>query len=250
MRGYWTAGIHGGRRGHGVRPGPVRGRRHARGRDAVAVHAQLVPPLAAELEQGEAADPRPRRSAAATRCCSRRRRTSPRTARRQGASPPTTCAGRVRRRASPTPRLRLKPLDTWTPEGAEGAGGCASSHYFTTRGDGLTVNAFYGQGVRFLDTSNPRDIRQVGYFVNADSNTWAAYFHDGYVFVTDFSAAASTSCASRARRSVADGAGTAAEDRADRPALPPRCLRRALPAAPHYVTVAATEAVAARPASF
>ncbi|MEA2125244.1 MAG: hypothetical protein QOI80_2026 [Solirubrobacteraceae bacterium] len=85
-----------------------------------------------------------------------------------------------------SPTGRLKPLDTWTPEQEEGSTGCASSHYFASRGDGLTVNAFYTQGVRFLDTSDPRHIRQVGYFVNPDSDTWAAYWHDGYVFVTDF----------------------------------------------------------------
>jgi hypothetical protein len=81
---------------------------------------------------------------------------------------------------------RLKPLDTWTPKDEKGSTGCASSHYFASRGDGLTVNAFYTQGVRFLDTSDPRNIRQVGYFVNGDSDTWAAYWHNGYVFVTDF----------------------------------------------------------------
>ena len=80
----------------------------------------------------------------------------------------------------------MKALDTWTPEKQEGSTGCASSHYFTSRGDGITANAFYTQGVRFLDTSNPRDIRQVGYFVNSDSDTWAAYWHKGYVFVADF----------------------------------------------------------------
>ncbi|MDX6664788.1 MAG: hypothetical protein QOG68_994, partial [Solirubrobacteraceae bacterium] len=80
---------------------------------------------------------------------------------------------------------RLKPLDTWTPEKQEGASGCDSSHYFTSRGDGITANAFYTQGVRFLDTRDPANIRQVGYFVNADSNTWAAYWHKGYVFVAD-----------------------------------------------------------------
>lgn len=83
------------------------------------------------------------------------------------------------------PTARLKALDTWTPEAQDGSTGCASSHYFASRGDGITVNAFYTQGVRFLDTRNPRDIKQVGYFVNPDANTWAAYWHDGYVFVTD-----------------------------------------------------------------
>ena len=50
--------------GHGLRPGPVRGRRLARGRDPVALHAQRLPPLAAELEQGEARMPQ---AAAASR---------------------------------------------------------------------------------------------------------------------------------------------------------------------------------------
>jgi hypothetical protein len=80
---------------------------------------------------------------------------------------------------------RMKVLGTWTPESQPGSTGCASSHYFTSRGDGITANAFYTQGVRFLDTSDPTHIRQVGYFANADSNTWAAYWHKGYVFVAD-----------------------------------------------------------------
>jgi hypothetical protein len=79
----------------------------------------------------------------------------------------------------------MKPLDTWTPERQPGSTGCASAHYFTSRADGITVNAFYEQGVRFLDTSDPTDIRQVGYFVNSDSNTWAAYWHKGLVYVAD-----------------------------------------------------------------
>jgi hypothetical protein len=81
---------------------------------------------------------------------------------------------------------RMRVLDTWTPEKAEGSTGCASSHYFTSRGDGITANAFYTQGVRFLDTSNPRDIRQVGYWAPADADTWAAYWHKGAVYVADF----------------------------------------------------------------
>ena len=82
---------------------------------------------------------------------------------------------------------RLKVLDTWTPEKAPGATGCDSAHYFTDRGDGLTANAFYSQGTRFLDVRNPRDIRQVGYFRPDDANTWAAYWRPGgYVFVADF----------------------------------------------------------------
>ena len=83
--------------------------------------------------------------------------------------------------------FRMKELDTWTPEDAPGGTGCDSAHYFTDRGDGLTANAFYTQGTRFLDVRNPRDIRQVGYFRPDDANTWAAYWRPGgYVFVADF----------------------------------------------------------------
>ena len=80
---------------------------------------------------------------------------------------------------------RMKVLDTWTPQDQEGASGCASAHYFTSRGDGIFANAFYEQGVRFLDVSNPRDIRQIGWYRPEDSNTWAAYWHDGLVYVAD-----------------------------------------------------------------
>ena len=81
---------------------------------------------------------------------------------------------------------RMRVLDTWTPEHQDGSSGCDSSHYFTSRGDGITANAFYTQGVRFLDTSNPTDIRQVGYWRPADTDVWAAYWHNGYVYVADF----------------------------------------------------------------
>jgi hypothetical protein len=83
--------------------------------------------------------------------------------------------------------FRLKVLDTWTPEKQPGSSGCGSSHYFTDRGDGITANAFYGQGTRFLDVRNPKDIRQVAYYRPDDANTWAAYWRPGgYVFVADF----------------------------------------------------------------
>jgi hypothetical protein len=81
---------------------------------------------------------------------------------------------------------RMTALDTWTPENAEGAAGCASAHYFSSRGDGIFANAFYEQGVRFLDVSDPGDIRQVGWYRPSDSNTWAAYWRQGLVYVADF----------------------------------------------------------------
>ena len=81
--------------------------------------------------------------------------------------------------------FRMDVLDTWTPEAAEGATGCASAHYFEDRGDGLLAYAFYGQGLRLLDVSDPGDIRQVGYFRPDDASAWAGYWHDGYLYVAD-----------------------------------------------------------------
>jgi len=80
---------------------------------------------------------------------------------------------------------RMTALDTWTPENAEGADGCESAHYFASRGDGVFANAFYGQGVRFLDVSDPKDIRQIGFWRPSGANTWAPYWHKGKVYVAD-----------------------------------------------------------------
>jgi LVIVD repeat len=88
-------------------------------------------------------------------------------------------------RDTATTKNRMHVLDTWTPEHQAGTSGCASSHYFTSRGDGVFANAFYEQGVRFLDVSNPSDIRQVGWYRPDDANTWAAYWHGGLVYVAD-----------------------------------------------------------------
>ena len=90
-------------------------------------------------------------------------------------------------RSTPAKPYRMKVLDTWTPEDQPGGKGCDSAHYFSDRGDGITANAFYSQGTRFLDVRNPRDIKQIGYYRPDDANTWAAYWRPGgYVFVADF----------------------------------------------------------------
>ncbi|HEX9374622.1 MAG TPA: hypothetical protein VGB19_00045 [Actinomycetota bacterium] len=109
--------------------------------------------------------------------------------------------------------FRLRVLDTWTPEKQEGSSGCDSAHYFTDRGDGLLAYAFYTQGTRFIDVSDPRDIRQVGYYRPDDANTWAAYWHDGYVFIADFTRGVDVIrfTGSRAARTVAAPAGGATQ---------------------------------------
>ena len=84
-------------------------------------------------------------------------------------------------------QFRMTTLDTWTPEDQEGSTGCASAHYFDDRGDGLLAYSFYGQGTRFLDVSDPRDIRQVGYFRPNGGSSFATYWRDDLVYIADSS---------------------------------------------------------------
>ncbi|HEX9822978.1 MAG TPA: hypothetical protein VGB51_01100 [Actinomycetota bacterium] len=88
-------------------------------------------------------------------------------------------------RSTPTAKFRMRVLDTWTPQGAEGSTGCASAHYMADRGDGVLAYAFYGQGTRFLDVSNPKDITQIGYYRPNGASTWAPYWHNGEVYIAD-----------------------------------------------------------------
>lgn len=97
---------------------------------------------------------------------------------------------------------RMKALDTFhpfidTPETANPSAGC-SAHYFEIKGPMLGAG-WYGQGLRLLDISNARDVRQVGYFRvtgtgtdNPSSNSWDMEFKDGgkkgdYAYLFDMS---------------------------------------------------------------
>lgn len=68
-------------------------------------------------------------------------------------------------------------LDTWETElqiagVANTAVNWCSAHYFTEKNDLIAI-AWYEQGVRILDVSDPRDIQQVGYFVHPGQDTWS-----------------------------------------------------------------------------
>lgn len=77
---------------------------------------------------------------------------------------------------------RLTLLDQWTTElnelanqtGRSPATGLCSAHWFD-EARGVLAQGWYDQGVRFMDISNPRDIRQIGYWVTAGT-FWAAYY--------------------------------------------------------------------------
>ena len=60
----------------------------------------------------------------------------------------------------------------------------------------MVAIAFYGQGVRVLDLSDPTNPTQVGYIripsqtapnpVSGANNASAAYWHNGYIYVADY----------------------------------------------------------------
>lgn len=88
---------------------------------------------------------------------------------------------------------RVEKLDTYHLErGApipedrkqQGVVSC-SSHYFSHRADGIVAVGWYEQGTRFLDVSDPRNIRSVGYFLPALGEAFAAYWNGDYVYSFD-----------------------------------------------------------------
>ena len=51
---------------------------------------------------------------------------------------------------------------------------------------GATVAyAWYGEGTRFLDISDPRHPKQIAYWRPDDTLVWASYFRGGYVYTAD-----------------------------------------------------------------
>jgi hypothetical protein len=98
--------------------------------------------------------------------------------------------------STPENPYRMKALDTFHPaqdsgEAIDPSLGC-SAHYFELSGSTLGV-AWYGQGLRLLDVSNARDVRQIGYYrvtgtdaqTNPTSNSWDLAWYGRYVFLFD-----------------------------------------------------------------
>lgn len=70
---------------------------------------------------------------------------------------------------------RARPLDSFSVERDRRAREACSAHYFDHR-DGLVAAGFYQQGLRILDVSRPRRIRQVGFHVPGSPMAWGALF--------------------------------------------------------------------------
>ena len=98
--------------------------------------------------------------------------------------------------STPAAPYRMTPLDTFHP--AQDAGettgttGC-SAHYFELKGSMLGA-AWYNQGLRLVDVSNARNVRQVGYYrvtgtgpENPTSNSWDVEWRGNLVYLFDMS---------------------------------------------------------------
>ena len=96
--------------------------------------------------------------------------------------------------STPAAPYRMKPLDTWhpaqdTPETVSGDTSC-SAHYFELQKSTL-AQAWYAQGLRLIDVSNARDVRQVGYYrvstgdTTTDSNSWDVAWRGNLVYLFD-----------------------------------------------------------------
>jgi len=80
-------------------------------------------------------------------------------------------------------QMRIELLDRFTvgmgtlPDAKPAGAVACSSHWFDWHDD-VVANGWYEQGVRFLDVSDPRDIRQIGYYMPAVTEAWGARFHE------------------------------------------------------------------------
>ncbi len=97
-------------------------------------------------------------------------------------------------RSTPEHPFRLKTVGSWAPfqqEGSRPIGGpyapgadFCSAHYFDVSGSTVAY-AWYGEGTRFLDISNPRKPRQIAYWRPDDTLVWASYFRGRYIYTAD-----------------------------------------------------------------
>ncbi|HZB75089.1 MAG TPA: hypothetical protein VE526_02605 [Solirubrobacteraceae bacterium] len=92
-------------------------------------------------------------------------------------------------KSTPASPFRLKTVGTWNPYQKPGsrpqpATGTCSAHYFDLDGD-IVSYAWYAEGTRFLDISDPENPIQVAYWRPNDTNVWAAENHRGYIYTSD-----------------------------------------------------------------
>jgi hypothetical protein len=99
--------------------------------------------------------------------------------------------------STPEKPYRMKALDTFhplqdTPETADPSSLECSAHYFELQ-DSVLAGAWYGQGLRLVDVSNARDVRQIGYYrvtgtdpeTNPTSLSWDTAWNGRYIYLFD-----------------------------------------------------------------
>jgi hypothetical protein len=95
--------------------------------------------------------------------------------------------------STPDHPFRLQVVGEWGPVGSRGPQPTAdcSAHWFQPMpgvgGGNLLVQAFYGQGTRILDVSDPRHPVQVAYFVPKGSEAATPAYHDGFIYAAQYS---------------------------------------------------------------
>lgn len=78
----------------------------------------------------------------------------------------------------PKDNAQAKFADQWMPEllaDAANAAGVCSAHYFDVSKK-LVAQGWYEMGTRFLDVSDPNNIKQVGFWIPPRTMTWSSYF--------------------------------------------------------------------------
>ena len=102
--------------------------------------------------------------------------------------------------STPEDPFRMKALDSFHPAINRSARGTSapitscSAHYFELSGSTLAA-AWYGEGLRLIDASDAKDLRQVGYYfvTGTDANTnpsslsWDTAWHGDLVYLFDMS---------------------------------------------------------------
>jgi hypothetical protein len=110
----------------------------------------------------------------------------------------TSLGGEGETNSTPDHPFRMTALDSFHPfrnanDTAARIDSC-SAHYFEYR-DGALAAAWYGQGLRLLDVTDARDLRQVGYYyvtgtdaaTNPSSLSWDTAWHGDLVYLFDMS---------------------------------------------------------------
>ncbi|MFA9432304.1 LVIVD repeat-containing protein [Egicoccus sp. AB-alg2] len=83
---------------------------------------------------------------------------------------------------------QLETVGVWSPyqkEGSTDAGTC-SAHYFKMK-DGIVAGAWYSQGFRFLDVTDPTDPIQVAYFRPDGGSGFVPVWHGDVIYAGDSS---------------------------------------------------------------